>query len=114
MISSVRQLDRLLQQLLVVVGRPNVKTSGKAHFCTASQYRPQLLQRQPAPPGSRCSVRASSTNANVRLRVRLRHKSGRVALPDVPLIRRLFATAASRSANVPRTANSVSLSSART
>jgi hypothetical protein len=69
MISSVRQLDRLLQQLLVVVGRPNAKTSGKAHFCTASQYRPQLLQRQPAPPGSRCSVRASSTNANVRLRV---------------------------------------------
>jgi hypothetical protein len=37
MISSVRQLDRLLQQLLVVVGHPNAKTSGKAHFCTASQ-----------------------------------------------------------------------------
>jgi len=72
MISSVRQLDRLLQQLLVVLGRPNAKTSGKAHFCTASQYRPQLLQRQPARPGSRCSVRASSTNANVQLRVRLR------------------------------------------
>jgi hypothetical protein len=38
MISSVRQLDRLLQQLLVVVGRPNAKPAASS-----------LLYRQPIP-----------------------------------------------------------------
>jgi hypothetical protein len=49
MISSVRQLDRLLQQLLVVVGRPNANTSGKSSLLYG---QPIPTATPPAPTGT--------------------------------------------------------------
>jgi hypothetical protein len=59
MISSACQLDCLLQQLLVVVGRANAETGRKAHLCKPSKGRLQLLQCHVDPGG--IDLRAAST-----------------------------------------------------